>query len=106
MFTPLTIGAFLVALVVLVWALSVLKTTVKTAFTLAIIVFVLQVVTGIGPLEVWEQLKKWLLGLGDWFETWGGRYKPPSDFRENQTPRSWGYNEIAMTIIYLFLWIH
>lgn len=46
--TPLLIGALIVAIIVLWGMISIVKTTLKTALTVAIIVFALQVLTGVG----------------------------------------------------------
>ncbi len=78
--TPLLIGALIVAIVVLWGMLSILKTTLKTALVVAIIVFGLQMFTGIGPQQVLAQIMGWLGGIGNWLQRWGGTYKAPTDF--------------------------
>lgn len=50
----LLIAAILVSWLVFTWLLRVVKTTLKTAFLLALIVLGLQVVVGIGPDQVFQ----------------------------------------------------
>jgi hypothetical protein len=83
--TPLAIGALIVAIVVLLGMLSVIKTTLKTALTVAVIVFALQMLTGIGPQQVLDQLVAWAGGIGEWLQKWGGTYTPR---KELPSPRS------------------
>lgn len=82
----LMIGALLVSVLLLTWLLKVIKTSIQTAFFIAIIVFVVQVASGVGPQEVFQAVAKWLgSGLGSldkWLRNWGGNYKPPENFRE------------------------
>jgi hypothetical protein len=62
----LMIGALLVSVLLLTWLLKVIKTSIQTAFFIAV--------------------AKWLgSGLGSldkWLRNWGGNYKPPENFRE------------------------
>ncbi len=82
----LMIGALLVSVLLLMWLLKVIKTSIQTAFFIAIIVFVVQVASGVGPQEVFQAVAKWLgsglAGLEKWLRGWGGTYKPPENFRE------------------------
>ncbi|WP_299487863.1 hypothetical protein [Acaryochloris sp. IP29b_bin.137] len=48
----LLIAAILVSWLVFTWLLRVVKTTLKTAFLIAVIVLGLQVIVGIGPDQV------------------------------------------------------
>lgn len=52
----LFIAALLVAWVVFTWLVKVLKASVKTAFIVAVIVVILQLVFGIGPQQLWDQI--------------------------------------------------
>jgi hypothetical protein len=85
--TPLLIGALIVAIIVLWGMISIVKTTLKTALTVAIIVFALQVLTSVGPQQVFDQIMKWLGGIGNWLQRWGSTYKAPTDF-PSPSPRS------------------
>lgn len=81
--TPLAIGALIVAIVVLLGMLSVIKTTLKTALIVAVVVFGLQMLTGIGPQQVLGQIWAWIGGIGQWLQKWGGSYTPN---KETPTP--------------------
>ena len=50
------IGALIVAGLVLTWLLKVVKATITTAISVAIIVLVLQLVFGIGPERIWQHV--------------------------------------------------
>ncbi|MEI6429664.1 MAG: hypothetical protein WCO45_14960 [Pseudanabaena sp. ELA607] len=82
----LMIGALLVSLLLLTWLLKVIKTSIQTAFFIAIVVFLVQMASGIGPQEVFQLAAKWLGSafgsLDKWLRNWGGNYKPPENFRE------------------------
>jgi len=86
--TPLLIGAFIVAIVVLWGMISIVKTTLKTALIVAILIFGLQVLTGVGPQQVFDQILQWLGGIGNWLQRWGGTYKTPTDFPNSPSPQS------------------
>ena len=58
----LTIGALAVALLVFFWLLNVVKTTLRTAFLVALFLIALWFVFGIGPTDVWETIRNWLPG--------------------------------------------
>lgn len=76
--SPLVIGAFVVSVLLLFGLFSVIKTTFKTAFLVALVVFGLQVFTGIGPQQVFQQVLQFVSGLGNWFTRWGNTAKPQS----------------------------
>ena len=86
--TPLLIGALIVAIAVLWGMISIVKATLKTALIVAIVVFSLQMLTGIGPQQVFDQIMNWLGGIGNWLQRWGGTYKPPTDFPSRPSPQS------------------
>jgi hypothetical protein len=91
--TALLIGALVVS-VLLIWGLlSIIKTTFKTALFVAIVVFGLQILTGVGPLQVFQQVGNFassaLGGISDWLRNWGGNYKPPSDFNKGKQALVW-----------------
>jgi hypothetical protein len=52
----LIIAALIVSWLVFTALLNLLKTTLKTAFSIAAIVLVLQLVFGIGPQQLWQQI--------------------------------------------------
>jgi len=54
------IGALVVSFLVFTWLLRVAKATFKTAMRVAIILLILQLVFGIGPQALWEQVQSWL----------------------------------------------
>ncbi|HAN46339.1 MAG TPA: hypothetical protein DCQ32_07275 [Cyanobacteria bacterium UBA8156] len=54
----LMVGSLVVALLVLFWLWSILKTTFQTALLVAIVVFALQWLTGLGPLEVMGAIRQ------------------------------------------------
>ena len=50
------IGALIVAGLVLTWLLKVVKATIITAISVAIIILILQLAFGIGPDRLWQQI--------------------------------------------------
>lgn len=52
----LFLAALLVAWLVFTWLVKVVKASVQTAVSVAIIVLILQLVFGIGPEQLWEQI--------------------------------------------------
>ncbi|MBK4730393.1 hypothetical protein JJD41_11040 [Oxynema sp. CENA135] len=50
------IAAFIVTWLVFMLVLNVLKATLKTAITIAAIVLALQLLFGIGPQDLWQQI--------------------------------------------------
>ncbi|MBD2188384.1 hypothetical protein [Pseudanabaena mucicola] len=76
---PLVIGALIVSLLLLWWLLSVIKASFKTAFLIVAVIFAIQVLTGIGPQQIFAQVGQWfnnsLSGLGDWLQNWGNKGK-------------------------------
>jgi hypothetical protein len=93
--TPLVIGALIVSILLMFWIFSVLKTTFKVAFFIAIVVFGLQVLTGIGPQQVWAEVFKMFSNIPKWLGQWGNKAKPPSDFREKTQSLLW-FMQIAV----------
>lgn len=55
----IVVGAVVVAFLVFGWLLRVVKTTLKTALTVAFILLALQLLFGIGPDAIWQQLQQW-----------------------------------------------
>jgi hypothetical protein len=52
----LLLAALAIAWLVFTWLVKVLKTSVQTAFTVAVILVVLQVTLGIGPQDLWNAI--------------------------------------------------
>ncbi|WP_253188409.1 hypothetical protein [Leptolyngbya sp. 'hensonii'] len=52
----IAIGALIVAFLVFTWLVKVVKATIGTAITIAIVVLVLQLIFGIGPSQLWNYL--------------------------------------------------
>ncbi len=50
------IAAIFVAWLVFTWLVKVVKASISTAITIAVIVLILQLVFGIGPQELWRQI--------------------------------------------------
>ncbi|MCY7332867.1 MAG: hypothetical protein LH649_09450 [Pseudanabaena sp. CAN_BIN31] len=78
---PLVIGSLIVSLLLLWWLLSVIKASFKTAFLVVAVIFTIQVLTGVGPQQIFDQVGKWIGssmgGLGDWLQKWGGKSEEP-----------------------------
>lgn len=53
----LLIAALIVSFLVFTFVLKVARAALSTAIALALVVLVLQLVFGIGPLELWQQVK-------------------------------------------------
>jgi nitrate/nitrite transporter NarK len=75
----LIVAALIVSVLLLMGLMSLLKTTFKTAFLIAVVVFATQILTGIGPGQIFQQVLRWFGGIGEWLSTWGNRAKPPTD---------------------------
>ncbi len=56
----LTLGAFAIAALVFFWLVGVVKTTIRTAFLVALFLLGLWLVFGIGPTQIWETIRDWL----------------------------------------------
>ncbi len=67
----LIIAAILISLAIFGWLLKVARATFTTAITIAIVVLVLQLVFGIGPSQIWQQVSQILQSLWNLFT--GGR---------------------------------
>lgn len=59
----IVLGAVLVSFLVFTWLLKVVRATLKTALLVAAILLVLQLVFGIGPNVIWEQIQSWIPGF-------------------------------------------
>jgi type IV secretory pathway TrbL component len=54
----LLVAAIVISLVIFGWLLKVVRVTIRTAITVAIVVLILQLVFGIGPGQVWQQVSQ------------------------------------------------
>ena len=52
----ISIAAIIVSGLVFTWLFKVVKATLSTAISIAIIVLILQLAFGIGPQELWQQI--------------------------------------------------
>jgi hypothetical protein len=59
----LIIAALIVSFLVFTFLLRVAKSAISTAVTIAIVVLLLQLVFGVGPGELWEQMVRLWRGL-------------------------------------------
>ena len=50
------IGALIVTFLVFTWLIKIVKATISTAISIAIIVLILQLLFGIGPEQLWQQI--------------------------------------------------
>ncbi|WP_299415080.1 hypothetical protein [Acaryochloris sp. IP29b_bin.148] len=65
----LLIAAILISWLVFTWLLRVVKTTLKTAVLIAIIVLGLQVIVGVGPSQVLQAIMDLPQLVQDWFSS-------------------------------------
>jgi len=85
---PLVIGALIVSLLLLWWLLSVIKASFKTAFLVVAVIFAIQVLTGVGPQQIFNQVGQWMgISLNKffaWLQTWGnkGKVDPELDIKK------------------------
>lgn len=57
------IGAVVVSFLVFTWLFKILRATFRTAILVALTLLVLQLIFGIGPQALWEQIQSWLPGF-------------------------------------------
>jgi hypothetical protein len=80
---PLIIGALIVSLLLLWWLLSVIKASFKTAFLIVAVIFTIQVLTGVGPQQIFNQVGDWigvsLTKFFTWLQRWGDKGKIDAD---------------------------
>lgn len=50
------LAALVVSLLVFAWLIRIVKATVSMAISIAIIVLILQLIFGIGPQQLWQQI--------------------------------------------------
>lgn len=65
------VAAIVVSWLVFSWLVNVVKTTISTAITIAVLLLLLQIVFGIGPTQIWHQATQLPQYL--WNLTRGGR---------------------------------
>ncbi len=78
----LVIGALIVAVVVVLWMINVIKTTIQTALIVGAVVFGLQLGFKVGPLDMWQKIQTMAVGLAQWLRNWGNKYTPPKNTPE------------------------
>lgn len=61
------IAAVIVAWLIFTWSLKVLKASISTALTIAVIALILQVFLGIGFEQVWQQLVQFVETVQQFF---------------------------------------
>jgi len=97
---PLVIGALIVSLLLLWWLLSVIKASFKTAFLIVAVIFAIQVLTGVGPQEIFAKVGQWMgssVGnLREWLQHWGNKGKVDPDAKKQSV--IW-LMEIAIALI-------
>ena len=59
----LLIAALVISFFIFTWLMRVVRATLSTAVTIALIALVLQLVFGIGPQELWRQFVDFWQGL-------------------------------------------
>lgn len=50
------IAALIVTFLVFTWLIKVVKATIQTAITIALLVLILQIIFGIGPSQLWQKI--------------------------------------------------
>jgi hypothetical protein len=65
---PLIIGALIVAALLFLALINIIKTAIKTALLIAVIIFALQLISGVGPEEVWTQVAKIIGTAWQWLQ--------------------------------------
>lgn len=81
--TPLIIGALIVAVVIVLWLINVIKTTIQTALLIGVVIFALQLIFKVGPLDLWRQIQRMVGGLAQWLRQTNNKYTPKRDVPEN-----------------------
>ena len=56
----IVIGAVFLSFLVFTWLVKVARATFRTAVLVAVILLIIQLVFGIGPQALWEQIQNWL----------------------------------------------
>ena len=59
----IVIGALFVSFLVFTLLIRVVRATLKTAIIVALVLLALQLVFGIGPAAIWDQIQSWISGL-------------------------------------------
>jgi hypothetical protein len=65
--TILFLAAIVIAFLVFTWLVRVVRVTVNAAITIALLVLALQLLFGIGPEAVWQQLQALVNGVLELF---------------------------------------
>ncbi|MGF1498535.1 MAG: hypothetical protein ACFB8W_17180 [Elainellaceae cyanobacterium] len=56
-------AAFVVSFLVFTWLVQVVKSTISTALTIALIILVLQIFFGVGPIDFWQTIIDFWRGI-------------------------------------------
>ncbi|MDB9527286.1 hypothetical protein PN498_14900 [Oscillatoria sp. CS-180] len=59
----IVIGAIVISFLVFTWLLRIVRATFKTAILVAVTLLILQIIFGIGPQTLWEQVRDSLPGF-------------------------------------------
>ncbi len=64
----LFVAALIITFLVFTWLVSVARATLSLAITVAILVFLLQILLGVGPGDVWQQVLALWNGILSFFQ--------------------------------------
>ena len=67
----LVVVAIIVTFLVFTWLVKVVKATIGTAIAIALLILVVQLLFGIGPVQVWQQVSQVFQSV--WQTVMGGR---------------------------------
>lgn len=56
----LLIAAIVISFLVFTWLIKVVRATITTAITIALLILILQLLFGIGPAQVWQQVSQFV----------------------------------------------
>lgn len=56
----IVLGAIIVVFLVVSWLFKLAKATIKTVLLVLFILLALQLIFGVGPAAIWEQIQTWL----------------------------------------------
>jgi hypothetical protein len=59
----LVIVAIGISILIFTGLIKIVKTTVSTALTVALVLLAVQILFGIGPADIWQQINTWLQNL-------------------------------------------
>lgn len=59
----IVIGALVISFLVFTLLIRVVRATLRTAIIVALVLLALQLLFGIGPAAIWEQIQNWISGF-------------------------------------------